>query len=143
MEGFLDATSGSILIEGCSVHSSMQANAGLVGICPQHDVLWESLTGREHLLFYARLHAFTVSARIGDKPPPPISHPPILTPLPPPIPHPAISHPPYTLECCHDASPAVVLDHVISLACTLCEFGYSHSSALLTSFWVAHVTHAT
>lgn len=61
MEGFLDATLGSILIEGRSVHSSMQGNAGLVGICPQHDLLWESLTGREHLLFYARLHAFTVS----------------------------------------------------------------------------------
>lgn len=63
MEGFLDATSGSILIEGRSVHSSMQGNAGLVGICPQHDLLWESLTGREHLLFYARLHAFTVSEK--------------------------------------------------------------------------------
>lgn len=60
MEGFLDATSGSILIEGHSVHSGMQGTAGLVGICPQHDLLWESLTGREHLLFYARLHAFKV-----------------------------------------------------------------------------------
>lgn len=59
MEGFLDATSGCIQIEGHSVHSGMEGIAGLVGICPQHDLLWESLTGREHLLFYARLHAFT------------------------------------------------------------------------------------
>jgi ABC-type multidrug transport system ATPase subunit len=25
------------------------------GVCPQHDVLWEEQTGREHLLFYGRL----------------------------------------------------------------------------------------
>lgn len=61
MEGFLDASSGSIVIEGHSVRSGMEGISGLVGICPQHDLLWESLTGREHLLFYARLHAFKVS----------------------------------------------------------------------------------
>ncbi|DBA85809.1 TPA: hypothetical protein ACH3X1_005361 [Trebouxia sp. C0004] len=57
MEGFMDASSGSIVIEGHSVRSGMEGMSGLVGICPQHDLLWESLTGREHLLFYARLHA--------------------------------------------------------------------------------------
>ena len=25
------------------------------GVCPQHDLLWETLTAREHLNFYARL----------------------------------------------------------------------------------------
>ena len=68
MEGFLDATSGSISIEGHSVHSEMEGIAGLVGICPQHDLLWDSLTGREHLLFYARLHAFTVSKHAPPSP---------------------------------------------------------------------------
>ena len=60
MEGFIVPSSGSIVIEGHSVHSSMERIAGLVGICPQHDLLWESLTGREHLLFYARLQALKV-----------------------------------------------------------------------------------
>lgn len=27
----------------------------LMGACPQHDLLWSGLTGREHLLFYGRL----------------------------------------------------------------------------------------
>lgn len=27
----------------------------LMGVCPQHDLLWEQLTGEEHLLFYGRL----------------------------------------------------------------------------------------
>jgi len=26
-----------------------------IGICPQHDILWDDLTVGEHLLFYARL----------------------------------------------------------------------------------------
>jgi ABC-type multidrug transport system ATPase subunit len=26
-----------------------------MGICPQHDILWQDLTVEEHLLFYARL----------------------------------------------------------------------------------------
>ena len=26
------------------------------GICPQHDVLWDQLTGMEHLMLFARLH---------------------------------------------------------------------------------------
>lgn len=26
----------------------------LMGICPQHDVLWEDLTARQHLRLYAR-----------------------------------------------------------------------------------------
>merc|ERR1711968_410963 len=30
-----------------------------MGVCPQHDVLWGSLTAREHLLFYGRLKGFT------------------------------------------------------------------------------------
>jgi len=27
----------------------------IMGVCPQHDLLWDTLTGREHLLFYGRL----------------------------------------------------------------------------------------
>ncbi|KAJ1474047.1 P-loop containing nucleoside triphosphate hydrolase protein [Baffinella frigidus] len=27
----------------------------LMGVCPQHNVLWETLTAREHMLFYGRL----------------------------------------------------------------------------------------
>ena len=26
-----------------------------MGVCPQHDQLWDQLTAREHLLFYGRL----------------------------------------------------------------------------------------
>ena len=36
-----------------------------VGICPQHDTLWPTLTAREHLLFYTRIKVGT-----GPCPPP-------------------------------------------------------------------------
>ena len=35
-----------------SIHSEM-------GVCPQHDVLWNDLTAEEHLLFYGRLKGFS------------------------------------------------------------------------------------
>jgi hypothetical protein len=31
----------------------------IMGVCPQHDLLWDTLTGREHLLFYGRLKGLT------------------------------------------------------------------------------------
>ena len=46
---------GSAEVHGLSVEHDMAAIYGLMGVCPQHDLLWEQLTAREHLLFYARL----------------------------------------------------------------------------------------
>ena len=31
----------------------------VMGVCPQHDLLWGALNGREHLLFYGRLRGLT------------------------------------------------------------------------------------
>lgn len=41
------------------VHTLSAAPCSLMGVCPQHDLLWETLTGREHLLFYGRLKGLT------------------------------------------------------------------------------------
>ncbi|GBG60704.1 hypothetical protein CBR_g12441 [Chara braunii] len=55
MVGFLEPTSGTALIEGMDIRGEMSAIHSVMGVCPQHDLLWETLTGREHLLFYGRL----------------------------------------------------------------------------------------
>lgn len=55
MEGFLDPTSGAAIIEGYSIPKDVDSIYSLMGACPQHDLLWEGLTGREHLLFYGRI----------------------------------------------------------------------------------------
>eukprot|EP00210_Caulerpa_lentillifera_P008457 g8069.t1 len=53
--GFVSPSSGTALVEGCDIRRDMQTLYGLMGVCPQHDLLWETLTGYEHLLFYGRL----------------------------------------------------------------------------------------
>ncbi|KAL4858934.1 ABC transporter A family member 5 [Chlorella vulgaris] len=58
MEGFMAATSGQALVEGLDIGTDMDQVYALTGACPQHDLLWDGLTGREHLLFYARIKAF-------------------------------------------------------------------------------------
>ena len=55
MEGFLEPSSGAAVVEGLSIPGDIDSIYSLMGACPQHDLLWEGLTGREHLMFYGRL----------------------------------------------------------------------------------------
>uniref|UniRef100_A0A0E0CHR9 ABC transporter domain-containing protein n=1 Tax=Oryza meridionalis TaxID=40149 RepID=A0A0E0CHR9_9ORYZ len=55
LTGFTKPTSGMAYIEGMDIQFEMNKVYAGIGVCPQHDLLWETLTGREHLLFYGRL----------------------------------------------------------------------------------------
>ncbi|XP_039688859.1 ABC transporter A family member 7 isoform X2 [Medicago truncatula] len=55
MIGLTKPTSGAAYVEGLDIRTHMDGIYTSMGVCPQHDLLWESLTGREHLLFYGRL----------------------------------------------------------------------------------------
>ncbi|KEH31923.1 ABC transporter A family protein [Medicago truncatula] len=55
MIGLTKPTSGAAYVQGLDVRTHMDRIYTSMGVCPQHDLLWESLTGREHLLFYGRL----------------------------------------------------------------------------------------
>ncbi|KAF8697363.1 hypothetical protein HU200_035956 [Digitaria exilis] len=55
MIGLVPPTSGTAYIHGMDIKTDMNAIYSNMGVCPQHDLLWETLTGREHLLFYGRL----------------------------------------------------------------------------------------
>jgi ABC-type multidrug transport system ATPase subunit len=55
MIGLVPPTSGTAYIHGMDIKTDMDAIYTNMGVCPQHDLLWETLTGREHLLFYGRL----------------------------------------------------------------------------------------
>ena len=52
---------GTATVEGLDIRSDMADIYAMMGVCPQHDLLWETLTGREHLLFYGRLKNLKVS----------------------------------------------------------------------------------
>lgn len=62
MIGFLEATRGEAFISGMNIREDMNSIYKVMGVCPQHDLLWETLTAEEHLFFYARLKGLTGSA---------------------------------------------------------------------------------
>lgn len=55
LTGFTKPTSGTAYIEGMDIQLDMDKIYTGIGVCPQHDLLWETMTGREHLMFYGRL----------------------------------------------------------------------------------------
>jgi ABC-type multidrug transport system ATPase subunit len=55
LTGFIEPTAGTGSVEGLDIRSDMPQIYKLMGVCPQHDLLWEQLSGREHLRFYGRL----------------------------------------------------------------------------------------
>jgi ABC-type multidrug transport system ATPase subunit len=55
--GLLTPTHGTAYIEGYNIRNPqhMQQIHKLIGVCPQFDTLWPTLTPEEHLLFFTRL----------------------------------------------------------------------------------------
>ena len=61
MTGLFPATSGSVYINGQSINDDFDSIRGTIGICPQHNVLFDRLTVREHLNFFAKLKVSSVN----------------------------------------------------------------------------------
>ncbi|KAK1339765.1 hypothetical protein QTO34_018321 [Cnephaeus nilssonii] len=55
LTGLLPPTSGTVLIGGKDVETSLDAVRQSLGMCPQHNILFRHLTVAEHILFYAQL----------------------------------------------------------------------------------------
>jgi len=53
--GVYTPTAGYARLAGYNIHTDMKQVFKRIGICPQHDILWNDLTVEDHLLFYARL----------------------------------------------------------------------------------------
>ena len=53
--GLYEPTSGSATVCGHDIRTEMGLVYGLMGVCPQFDILWPLLTVRETLRFYAQL----------------------------------------------------------------------------------------
>lgn len=73
MVGLYAPTSGTVLIDGHDITTDLGAARNSLGLCPQFDVLWGSLTVEEHLQFFGRLKGLSgkelsaeVSAYIKD-----------------------------------------------------------------------------
>nr|CAI5846703.1 unnamed protein product [Callosobruchus analis] len=55
LTGMITPTSGTAIINGYDIRRDMYSVRKSMGICPQHDVIFEDLTVAEHLSFYSRL----------------------------------------------------------------------------------------
>ena len=55
VSGLYTPTSGTAIINGYDIRSNMDQIRHSLGICPQHNILFDRLTVREHLKFFARL----------------------------------------------------------------------------------------
>ena len=53
--GLFPPTSGDAVINGYSILTDMESIKQSLGLCPQHNILYDRLTVREHLNFFARL----------------------------------------------------------------------------------------
>lgn len=59
LSGMMEPTAGQVLVCGLDMATNSSKISDLMGICPQHDVLWGGLTAREHLKLYGRLKVTT------------------------------------------------------------------------------------
>ncbi|KAL0205102.1 hypothetical protein P9112_000409 [Eukaryota sp. TZLM1-RC] len=56
--GLFDPTAGNAYIRGSCIRDSMHDIYKLLGVCPQHDCVWNVISGRNHLRFYARIKGY-------------------------------------------------------------------------------------
>ena len=62
LTGFLEPTAGNALIGGYDIRRSLDKVRESLGLCPQHDVLFDSLTVEEHLEFFGRVSNSVVTS---------------------------------------------------------------------------------
>ncbi len=60
MVGLYRPSSGHAYIAGYGINTQMPKVYLNIGVCPQHDILWDDLTVEEHLLFYGRLRGIPI-----------------------------------------------------------------------------------
>ncbi|RIA85383.1 hypothetical protein C1645_781967 [Glomus cerebriforme] len=53
ISGAARATSGDALLYGCSIKNDISQIRTIMGVCPQHDILFNDLTAKEHIELYA------------------------------------------------------------------------------------------
>merc|ERR550519_2416204 len=62
LTGLFSPTSGEAMVGGHSIKDGMDEVRQSLGLCPQHNMLFEDLTVREHLVFFGMLKGMTKSA---------------------------------------------------------------------------------
>ncbi|XP_046544470.1 phospholipid-transporting ATPase ABCA3-like [Haliotis rubra] len=62
LTGFIPASGGTAIVNGYDINNDIQSVRQSLGLCPQHNILFDSLTVREHLQFFASLKGCPITA---------------------------------------------------------------------------------
>ncbi|CAL1533593.1 unnamed protein product, partial [Lymnaea stagnalis] len=49
-------TRGTAIVNGYDITKHLDKARSSLGLCPQHDILFNKLNAKEHLIFYSKLH---------------------------------------------------------------------------------------
>ncbi len=60
LTGLMPLSGGDATIFGYSVKYEMHQICRIMGVCPQHDILWDALTAREHLELFGEARPLTL-----------------------------------------------------------------------------------
>lgn len=55
LTGMFPPTTGTAIVGGSDIRTNIQGVRQSLGLCPQHNILFDELTVKEHLYFYSRL----------------------------------------------------------------------------------------
>lgn len=67
LTGLFSPTSGTAYLNGKDVRSELEEARESLGICPQHNVLFEELTVKEHLIFFCSLKGMQDKRLISEE----------------------------------------------------------------------------
>lgn len=56
--GFIPPSGGTAIVNGHDIRRDIVGVRSSLGLCPQHDVLFDSLTVEEHLYFFSKVYSF-------------------------------------------------------------------------------------
>lgn len=59
LTGMFPPTSGTAIVNGCDLRTDIAGVRESIGLCPQHNILFDELTVREHIIFFSKLKGFT------------------------------------------------------------------------------------
>lgn len=59
LTGMLLPTAGTAIINGCDISTDIDCVRHSIGFCPQHNILFDELTVRDHIYFYCTLKGMT------------------------------------------------------------------------------------
>lgn len=56
LSGFLAPSSGTAKVNGFDIMTDIDKVRQSIGLCPQHDILFETMTVKEHLRYFCKVY---------------------------------------------------------------------------------------